>query len=116
MTIKEFYDAISGNYNEALGRLMKDSLIQRFVLKFANDQSFTELSSNLESGNTQEAFRAAHTLKGVCMNLAFTKLGNSASEITELLRADNLEMAKQYFPTVKEDYELVISCIAKIEA
>lgn len=34
MDIKKFYEEIGGNYEEALSRLMNDSLIERFVLKF----------------------------------------------------------------------------------
>ena len=115
MTIEEFYAVIGGDYQEALTRLMKDSLIERFVLKFENDPSFKELSDFLAAQNTEEAFRAAHTLKGVCRNLAFAKLGDSASEITEMLRAGNLEEALTYFPTVQADYDTVISTLAVLK-
>jgi len=114
MNIKEFYEIISGNYQEALERMMKESLVQRFVIKFLNDKSFAELQENLESGNTEVAFRAAHTLKGVCKNLAFTKLADSSSEITEMLRAGDLSAAKSYFPKVQSDYILVVKAIAEI--
>ena len=32
------------------------------------------------------AFRAAHTLKGICLNLGFSCLGKAASELAEYLR------------------------------
>ncbi|MDO4178653.1 MAG: Hpt domain-containing protein [Phascolarctobacterium sp.] len=115
MNIKEFYAKTSGNYEEAVGRMMKDSLVQRFVLKFANDKSFAELKENLATGNTEVAFRAAHTLKGVCKNLAFTKLADTASEITEMLRAGDLASAQAYFPNVEADYNMVIAAISEID-
>ena len=37
MTIKECY-AIIGDYEDALARLMKDSLLKRFLGKFTEDQ------------------------------------------------------------------------------
>jgi len=115
MTIQEFYTSIEGNYEEALGRLMKPDFVKRFASKFAKDGSFNELTTNLDADNTETAFRAAHTLKGVCKNLAFTKLANSSSEITEMLRAGNIAAAKEYFPTVKADYDKVIAAIGLIE-
>lgn len=114
MTIQEFYEKISGNYSEAVGRMMKDSIVQRFVIMFLSDKSFDELRDNLESGNTEAAFRAAHTLKGVCKNLAFTRLAVSCSELTELLRVGNLCAARSFFPKVQSDYDSVVKAISEI--
>ena len=114
MNIEEFYAKISGNYPDALARLMRESLVERFVLKFAKDKSFEELEANIEAGHTELAFQAAHTLKGVCKNLAFTKLADASSEITELLRAGKLEAAKIYFPLVKAEYDIVIEALGKL--
>ena len=50
------------------------------------------------------AFRAAHTLKGVCMNLGFDHLYNPSFEITESLRTGNLELGLQQFGALKEQY------------
>ena len=115
MTMKEFYGAISGDYDEALTRLMNESMMSRFVKKFADDQSFEELEQNLAADRTEEAFRAAHTLKGVCKNLAFTALADVSSEITEMLRAGDLAAAKEYFPVVKEKYDVVLAEISELE-
>ena len=49
------------------------------------------------------AFRAAHTLKGVCMNLGFDHLYKPSFEITESLRASNLELALQQFDNRRKD-------------
>lgn len=40
----------------------------------------------MESGNAPEAFRGAHTLKGVAQNLGFGPLYKAAAEVTESLR------------------------------
>lgn len=45
MTVKEFYKAIEGNYNEAKDRMMNEGLILKFSLKFAEDKSFGDLKS-----------------------------------------------------------------------
>lgn len=117
MTVKEFY-AEYGAYDEIIKRLMKDTLVLKFVKKFPGDPSFSELTSALDDGNEKNAFRAAHSLKGVCKNLAFSSLADSASEITELLRGENCDIhaAKALYPKVKADYDAVISGISILDA
>ena len=82
MTIQECYEAIGGNYEEVLGRLQSEALIRRFTLKFLEEQ----LKQALENKNYEDAFRSAHTLKGVCQNLSFDRLYEVSNELTELLR------------------------------
>ena len=74
MTMQECYKAIGGNYEAVLGRLHSEALIQRFTLKFLEDQSYPLLKQALGDNNYEEAFRGAHTLKGVCQNLSFDRL------------------------------------------
>ena len=86
MTMQECYKAIGGNYEAVLGRLHSEALIQRFTLKFLEDQSYLQLKQALENKNYEDAFRSAHTLKGVCQNLSFDRLYEVSNELTELLR------------------------------
>ena len=65
VTMQECYKAIGGNYEAVLGRLHSEALIQRFTLKFLEDQSYLQLKQALENKNYEDAFRSAHTLKGV---------------------------------------------------
>lgn len=74
MNINECYQAMGADYEEVFGRLRSERLITKFVLKFPGDPSFSQLQSTLEEKNVEEAFRAAHTLKGVAQNLGFTPL------------------------------------------
>ena len=86
MTIQECYEAIGGNYKDVLGRLQSEALIRRFTLKFLEDQSYLQLKQALENKSYEDAFRGAHTLKGVCQNLSFDRLYEASNELTELLR------------------------------
>ena len=86
MTLQECYAALGGDYDEVLGRLRSERMIQKFVLRFLEDKSYDLLCASMESGDYEEAFRAAHTIKGVCQNLSFTLLGKSSSELSEALR------------------------------
>ena len=73
MTVKECYEQMGADYEGVLGRLRSEGLIKKFAKKFLDDGSFQSLKDNLAQGNGEEAFRAAHTLKGVCQNLGFDK-------------------------------------------
>lgn len=64
-------------------------------------------------GNREEAFRAAHTIKGVCSNLAFTQLLQFSSQLTELLREDggDSEQVQALFGQVRESYQRTAQAI-----
>ena len=72
MTLQECYARLGGDYEDVLGRLRSERLIQKFIIKFLDDGNFDLLCSSVESGDVSEAFRAAHTIKGMCQNLSFT--------------------------------------------
>ena len=114
MTVKEFYDSIGGDYQEALGRLMNDNLIKKFVQKFLKDPSYNALITAMEGKKYYEAFQAAHALKGVSKNLAFTEVGDASSDITEMLRGGQYEQAEEYLSKVKETYEKVVNGIEQL--
>ena len=114
MTIVECYQQLGGNLENVKTRLPSDSLIKRFIIKFLDDSSYSELCDALQKGQRDEAFRAAHTLKGVCANLGFDQLENSASALTELLRPKDIgipEEAVSMMKDVKHDYEMTVGTI-----
>lgn len=111
MTLKECYAAMGGNYDEVMGRLRSERLVQKFVLKFLDDGSFDLLCRSMEGADYEEAFRAAHTLKGVSQNLSFTKLYRSSHEITEALRDKSYDKAAQLFAKVEADYLQTVAAI-----
>ena len=109
MTIQECYQKLGGEFAQVEKRLPSVSLVRKFIIKFLDDDSYSKLCLAVQNGQREEAFRAAHTLKGVCGNLSLDKLYHSASELTELLRpeADAISLeAAALFETVKLDYDL----------
>lgn len=110
MTIQECYKAIGGNYEDVLRRLHNEALIQKFTLKFLEDPSYLQLKQALKDKNYEDAFRSAHTLKGVCQNLSFDRLYEVSNELTELLRDRTGEQPgiQEAMEKVTEVYELMI--------
>lgn len=87
MTIQECYREMGGDFAQMRERLCSDTLIERFIIKFLDDDSYDLLSRAVREGRHEEAFRAAHTLKGVSANLGLTRLLTSVEKMTELLRS-----------------------------
>ena len=115
MTIQECYKEMGADYDEVFHRLPRESMVRKFALMFLNDDSYPKLEQSLKEGNAQEAFRAAHTLKGVCQNLGFTNLYQPAYELTEVLRAGTLEGSGEWFARVTEQYNITIDAIRAVQ-
>ena len=112
MTIKECYEAMGGNYQEVEARLRSEERIKKFLCKVLDDKSYALLCDSLEERNMDEAFRASHTIKGVCQNLAITKLGHSAELLTDCLRErrEYTEEVEKLFLQVQKDYTETVEC------
>lgn len=115
MTLKECYAALNGDYEEAMGRLRSERLVQKFVLKFLDDGSFDLLCRSMEAGDQPEAFRAAHTIKGVCQNLGFNRLYESSSELSEAMRDGKPLADPALLERVKEDYAATAGAIRALQ-
>lgn len=118
MTLRECYDSINANYDGAIKRMCgKEAMLAKFVKKFPADLAYPGLVEAFQNGDIPTAFRMAHTLKGVCLNLGFDKLQGSASLLTEALRntASPAENAAELFETVKKDYEDTVNAINSVD-
>jgi len=111
MTLQQCYSALQGDYQEAVTRLMNDRLVARFIQKFPIDPSMQQLRDMTAAGNNQEAFRAVHTLKGVAANLAFTKLFQDASALTEQLRDGTSAPDAALLSTLEDTYTQTLQAI-----
>ena len=116
MTLEECYTALGGDYQDVLGRLRSEKLVSKFLLKFLDDGSFDLLVTSMDKSDWSEAFRAAHTIKGVCQNLSFTRLFTSASQLCEALRPGGPPQSPDLFTQVKTDYEATLSAIRTYQA
>lgn len=111
MTLQECYAAMGGDYAGVTSRLPTERMVQKFVLKFLNDGSYDLLVRSMEAEDYAEAFRAAHTIKGVCQNLDFTRLYRSSSQLSEALRNGFTPEAPALAEQVKEDYARTTAAI-----
>ena len=115
MDLIEFYKNINGNYEDAKNRLMTEELMLRFINKFADSDDMSLMKKSIDEELWEDAFRYSHNLKGVSLNLGFTKLAQSACDLCETMRngkptKDN----SQLLNIVISDYNTIIDEIKKL--
>lgn len=110
MNVKDCYEKINGDYHEIMHLLVSEDRVIKYLLKFKNDQCMNELTKALDEKRYEDAFRYAHTLKGISINLMMKKLAASSSALTDALRQHETSVEKLY-NQVKDDYEITISAI-----
>ena len=111
MSLKTCYDALGGDYEQALGRLRSERLMQKYVLRFLDEKSYEELVDAIAKKDGETAFRAAHTIKGMCLNLGFDKLLASSDAMSEALRHGWSDSALSLMNQLKSDYEQTVRAI-----
>lgn len=116
MTVRECYEQIGSDYAGVLKRLGSEALVKRFALKFLKDPSFQELKDGLAKQDGEVAFRAAHTLKGVCLNLGFDRLYEASAELTEHLRGRDCTGSEPLFAEVEARYNGLTAALQELEA
>lgn len=116
MTIKECYETVGASYDEVVARLGSETLVRRFALKFLKDTTYQELRKSIEDASGEEAFRAAHTLKGICLNLGFDALETASSALTEQLRASKeTSGCEELMERVTVEYNKLVNALQMAE-
>lgn len=118
MQLKECYDSFGGSYELVNGRIHNDDLLGKLVCKFPADPSYEVLLRSMNNSDYASAFRAAHTLKGICLNLSFVRLGDKVTELTNALRKDTDELIDKeqcdvLLQQVITEYQAVVTSISE---
>ena len=89
MTLKELYERIDGNYEQAVNVLRVEKLIDKHVRRICESEVVTKLINAGEDLDPTALFESGHAMKGVCANLGLTTLAQLASQIAEEYRPGN---------------------------
>lgn len=112
MTLKKCYTEIGGDYEDVMRRFMDETRVNRFLRMFLGDQSFAHLCDSMQAGRYEDAFRAVHTIKGICMNLSLSALAECCAALTENLRSGQPDGATQpLFEQVQAEYARTTAAI-----
>ena len=110
ISMREAYEKIGANYDDACARLMSEEMLARFALKFLDDESMDKLEAAMAAGDAEGAFMAAHTLKGVSQNLGFDNLYEPAVVVTEALRGA-VDGAREGMHALQQQYAATMSAL-----
>lgn len=101
------------NVDSAMARFLNNAaLMEKFLRRFPSDPNYSLLCQAMAQGDTDAAFTAAHTLKGVAGNLSLDRLFAATSTVVESLRGKDLAMAEQQMPPLHQAYREVIEALA----
>ena len=105
MTIDEL-KAYGANTDEGMQRcLNNEAFYFRMIKMILEDANFRKLYTAVDEKNLDEAFEAAHALKGSTGNLALTPVYAPVAEVTELLRAKEDADYGMYVEKIKKAYD-----------
>ncbi|MEG1435591.1 MAG: Hpt domain-containing protein [Gordonibacter sp.] len=105
------------DYAEAMDRFGgNDALYRRLAVKFLDDRHFEALEKALESGDAEQAFREAHSLKGIVGNLSFTDLYRISCHISDALRDGNIVAAQEIMAPLREARVSVVEVLEGFSA
>ncbi|SNU06836.1 HPt (histidine-containing phosphotransfer) domain-containing protein [Lachnospiraceae bacterium] len=120
MTLQELYQNIGGDYEQAIGVLRVEKLVDKHIRKFTKNDVVEHLLTAGESMDPTELFEAAHAMKGVSSNLGLVALSNAASELTEEYRPGNErklsdDEVKTRIQSIRDLYSLTVEKIQRYE-
>lgn len=112
MELQAFYQQVGGDYDGVMSRLRQEDRVRKFLRLLPADENFRLLTDALPKEDWTTAFRAAHSIKGVALNLGLTSLAGLASDLTECLRpgtpaSDPIPL----YETLRENYEKALAAI-----
>lgn len=116
MTVQELYAELGGNYDDIMRRLRSERIARKFLLRFLEDKTFETLQQAVDNGQQMEAFRAAHTLKGLSLNMGFPQLSDSSQRLTEAVRTELTSEAAPLLQEVASDYAETVAAIQALDA
>ena len=112
MNVEEGYAKIGGSYSAAVHRFKTDERMIKYFKIIQKDPHLDVLRKALQQNDYETAFCAAHTLKGLALNMQFTVLAAEVSELTELLRLQKANAnIMPLLSKTKQTYQTILCCI-----
>lgn len=113
-SIREALTRVGVNIEEAIERFGSNELLLMFLGKFSEDPSYESFRAAMEENRYEDAFKAAHALKGVCGNLSIVPLFKIVSMEVEFLRSKDYQEAVNFYPQIVQEYERVMQELKNI--
>lgn len=93
---KEFLESKGFDIDGTMRRFLNnEALYKKCLKKFLDDSSFEKLKEAYSDGNCNEAFKAAHTMKGFVSNLGINRIYELLIPMVEKLRSQNMDIGAE---------------------
>lgn len=111
----EFKNALRSQETDIDGSLERfsgdEDLYEQCLSDFLEDQTMSQLGKAVTSKMWDDAFTAAHALKGVAGNLGLIPLFHECAEIVMLIRSGRIDDVAVSYETIKQTYAAVTKII-----
>jgi len=112
---KEMLKKENIDVEDAMERFLdNEELYMKFLLKFVEDENFEKMKKALEENRGEDAFKFAHTMKGVVGNLSINGLYEVIVPYVEYLRHGDVESAKQHLMELEEVFVRSMEAIRRL--
>lgn len=102
------FERYGADYQSTMTRFIdNEKSYLRFLDMFLEDENLKKLGESLESNNLDDAFDAAHTLKGTTANMGLTPMFNAVCEIVEPLRQRKQQDYSEKYKLVCDEFSRV---------
>ena len=117
MNLMETYAMMGADGKAAAGRVGSEDTLGLLARMFLEDGTYAELEAAVEAEDADAAFEAAHTLKGLSLNLGLDPLTGPACALTDALRAGqrDLPAVPALWQEVKQAYARVAAALARLD-
>ncbi|MDO4804673.1 MAG: hypothetical protein Q4A32_07625 [Lachnospiraceae bacterium] len=121
MTLKELYQDIGGDYDQAIRIMRAEKLIQKHICKLPKKGVVDALLAAGETMDPTQLFEASHAVKGIASNLGLASFAAAVSEISEEFRPgagrtmSDAEV-KDKIAGIGATYQKMVDCINRYEA
>lgn len=117
MTIKECYTNFGENFEDVLSRMMSEERVVKYVKKFCTAFNLDTLKKAVCDKDVKTVFTESHTLKGMCLNLGFTKLTEASSRLCESVRGGALtEPLEPMLESVECEYQNIVKALELLDS
>ena len=115
MTVFEGYIALGGDVTSDIYQSLSEKMLLKFLKKLTEDEQMQILEQAILAKDRDSAYAAAHTLQGVALNLAISRLSNPLCGLADALRAGFPQNAEKLFQEVKTEFDYAVKVINLIE-
>jgi len=114
MGMIEELKALGVNTDEGIARMNHNkALYERLIGKLVSMLRNSTAALDSDASSCDELIEVTHSLKGASGNLSVTPIYEAYSQIVDLLRAGQMQQAKEMIQKIRPLQEEIIKCIEK---